>query len=167
MFLTQVFFISIRLVLSSYSPPYLKKGYFKTLPKFLSPPSPHRRFIASFSVSGWSLLLKMMRSPDDVIQNVKRALHNTHTTWQSVTNSLQHPETLNIPMGHLEGFFQNRLNLFLIFFSAARITTITHKNGTDYKFLSFHAHTSNPWICSFSVAPPHFVSLATDRLPLL
>ena len=58
----------------------------------------------------------MMRSPDDVIQNVKRALHNTHTTSQSVTNSLQHPETLNIPLGHLEGFFQNRLNLFLIFF---------------------------------------------------
>ena len=123
----------------------------------------HRRFIASSSVLGWSLLLQMMRSPDDVIQNIKRALHNTHTTSQSVIISLQHPETLNIPMGHLEGFIQNRLNLLLIFFSAARITTSTHKNGTNYKFLSFHAHTSNPWTCSFSVAPPHFVSLATDH----
>ena len=106
----------------------------------------------------------MMRSPDDVIQNIKRALHNTHTTSQSVTNSLQHPETLNIPMGHLDGFFQtstkSRLSYFL---SAPMIITSTHKNGTNYKFLSFHAYTSNPWICSFSVAPPHFVSLATDH----
>ena len=29
---------------------------------------------------------------------------------------------------------------------------------------SFHAQSSNPCISSFSVAPPHFVSLATDHL---
>ena len=120
----------------------------------------HRRFIASSSVLGWSLLLQMMRSPDDVIQNIKRALHNTHTTSQSVIISLQHPETLNIPMGHLEGFIQNRINLLLIFFQPQELLLPL---GTNYKFLSFHAHTSNPWICSFSVAPPHFVSLATDH----
>ena len=50
-FLTQVFFISIRLVLSSHSPPYLEKRLFQYSPEI---PRPHRRFIASSSVSGRS-----------------------------------------------------------------------------------------------------------------
>ena len=110
----------------------------------------------------------MMRSPDDVIQNIKQALHNTHTTSQSVTNNLQHRERLNTPIGHLEDFFQTptkSLSL-LFFFVPQELLLGTNKNETKKKRKkkSFLAHSSKPWISSFSVASPHFVFLMTGHL---
>ena len=54
-------------------------------------------FIVSCSVSRWSLLLQMMRSSNNVIQNIKLALHNTHHITKSYQQSTtpkntQHPD---------------------------------------------------------------------------
>ena len=99
----------------------------------------------------------MVRSPDDVKQNIKRALHKTHTTSQSVTNNLQHRETLNTPMDHLEDFFQTPTKSLSFLLSAPRIITSTNKKKKNEK-TSSHPHSSDPWISSFSVTLPHFDS---------